>query len=135
MPEHDELLKPGVYPVGDPQAWRGRLGTTGVVRVYSVPGSAVTDKKTLLVAVASALDFPDYFGGNWDALLDCLRDMGWTDADTHVIVVRDAGRMRAACPDVVGSFVDVVQSAIDFHSAHSGAMFLLLEDRAPLGER
>jgi hypothetical protein len=84
----DERLPPGIHVVASSQGWRGRLATTGVVREYSIPGSAFTDKAGLLTAVASELGFPAYFGENWDALLDCLRDMSWASADTYVIVVR-----------------------------------------------
>ncbi|WP_416404652.1 barstar family protein [Arthrobacter sp. LFS091] len=44
--------------------------------------------------VAQALDFPDYFGSNLEALNDCLSDVavqayGWTVADTGLILVID----------------------------------------------
>jgi RNAse (barnase) inhibitor barstar len=31
----------------------------------------------LLDLIASTLHFPSYFGGNWNALYDCLRDFDW----------------------------------------------------------
>ncbi|WP_438488998.1 barstar family protein [Streptomyces sp. S186] len=37
----------------------------------------VTDKATFLDRCADALDFPGYFGHNWDALADCLTDLAW----------------------------------------------------------
>lgn len=46
---------------------------TGPEHVHLVDGGA--DRLSSLDAFAAALAFPDYFGHNLDALLDCLRDM------------------------------------------------------------
>jgi hypothetical protein len=54
--------------------------------------------------------------------------MSRAGAETYVIVVRDAEWMRDTWPpDVHLEFLDVVQSAIDFHSSHSRALFLVRE--------
>lgn len=44
--------------------------------------------------IAKALDFPDYYGSNLDALNDCLSDVavqsyGWSAADTGLVLVID----------------------------------------------
>ena len=36
----------------------------------------------MLQRIASALGFPSWFGGNWDALFDCLADLSWQSART-----------------------------------------------------
>lgn len=46
----------------------------------------VNDKSGFLSAVASALEFPPYFGMNWDALHDCLTDMSWRPAAGYVLL-------------------------------------------------
>lgn len=35
------------------------------------------DKESLLVALGNTLQFPDYYGRNWDALEECLFDLSW----------------------------------------------------------
>ena len=45
-----------------------------------------TDKDSFLKLVAFSLQFPDYFGMNWDALNDSLTDLSWKPANGYVIV-------------------------------------------------
>jgi hypothetical protein len=42
-------------------------------------------KQELLRQLARDLLFPDYFGENWDALIDCLSDLSWNQAPEAVI--------------------------------------------------
>jgi len=49
-------------------------------------GRALRSKKSLLAGVARAFDFPDYFGENWDALEECLSDMGWRDGEISLLI-------------------------------------------------
>ena len=51
--------------------------------------AGIQSKGELLEALARAGQFPEYFGGNWDALLDCLRDFGWVREKQIVIVHSD----------------------------------------------
>jgi RNAse (barnase) inhibitor barstar len=39
--------------------------------------SRVKGKSELLSELNKVLNFPDYFGYNWEALSDCLRDFSW----------------------------------------------------------
>ena len=38
----------------------------------------IADKETLHARIAAALDFPDWYGHNLDALMDCLTDLDET---------------------------------------------------------
>ena len=52
---------------------------------HVIDGKAAPDKASALAAIAAALSFPDYFGGNLDALYDMLTDLSWLPGE-HVLI-------------------------------------------------
>lgn len=46
----------------------------------------INDKKDLFIQLQTLLHFPDYFGHNWDALNDCLKDFHWIEEKGIVII-------------------------------------------------
>jgi hypothetical protein len=56
-------------------------------------------KRALLAAFARAFAFPATFGGNWDALADCLQDLSWRTGPGWIVQLRDAEVFAAAAPD------------------------------------
>jgi hypothetical protein len=59
--------------------------------VVSVDLRGVKAKRGLLDAFAAALEFPRWFGGNWDALEDCLGDLSWRKGEGRVLLIGGAG--------------------------------------------
>lgn len=51
--------------------------------------TGITGKKNLLLELAWRLQFPEYFGMNWDALDECLRDLSWLPESKAVIIHHD----------------------------------------------
>ena len=76
-------------------------------------------------AIAKALRFPDWFGGNWDALEDCLSDLSWRPGDGHVLVFRN---WQALSGDDLGVLIDVLRSAAEFWSGRGRPFFAVLID-------
>jgi RNAse (barnase) inhibitor barstar len=70
-----------------------------VVRVLR--GSKMTTDADLFDEVGAALQFPDYFGENWNALEDCLSDLEWMPADCYLIVVTEVDTMLTEVPDLL----------------------------------
>jgi RNAse (barnase) inhibitor barstar len=56
--------------------------------VANIPAS-VRSKQKLLRILADQLQFPAYFGNNWDALEECLRDLSWLPAGNIELHHRD----------------------------------------------
>ena len=50
--------------------------------------AGIVSKQQLLEVLARGLRFPDYFGYNWDALWDCLRDFHWM-TERRVVIVHE----------------------------------------------
>jgi hypothetical protein len=70
--------------------------------------AGATTKAALLDATAAALEFPSYFGHNWDALHDCLGDLEWLGpAEGYVLSITGARRLWADAPDVAGAFTEI----------------------------
>jgi RNAse (barnase) inhibitor barstar len=74
----------------------------------------LASKAGLLGRVARALNFPDWFGKNWDALNDCLTDLSWLDGPGWVIIFENSKHLAARKPQVFHSAVEVFQSANDY---------------------
>jgi hypothetical protein len=78
-----------------------------------------------LEAIAAGLDFPEWFGGNWDALEDCLSDLSWRQGKGHVLVLSNT-----AAGDAAGILVDVLRSSAEQWAERGEPFFAVLVDPA-----
>lgn len=90
--------------VPDPALFRSEGGYLGRVPM------GVSSKEQLMRALKEALQLPDYFGQNWDALADCLRDLSWFPPG-RVSLVHDA--VPDLPPKELRMYVDVLAAAVD----------------------
>jgi RNAse (barnase) inhibitor barstar len=51
--------------------------------------SGINDKEELFKQLSDRLEIPDYFGYNWDAMSDCLRDFHWIKQQKIILVHDD----------------------------------------------
>jgi hypothetical protein len=98
--------KSGVYRVANPEAVVEVLQGSPL-RLARV-GLAGADKSQMLSKLSQALDFPSWFGANWDALEDCLTDLSWSRAAGHVLLIEG---VAGAAADDLGVLEDVLASA------------------------
>jgi len=55
--------------------------------VFRVDLAMAQNKDALLETLGRAMRFPEWFGHNWDALMDCLADLGWIPAEGYVVIL------------------------------------------------
>lgn len=83
------------------------------------------EKEKLLRNMARALEFPDWFGHNWDALEDCLSDLSWREAGGHVLIFENPKG-----GDELGVLVDVLRSSAEWWAARGKPFFAVFVDPA-----
>ena len=77
--------------------------------------------------LASSLDFPEWFGRNWDALEDCPSDLSWRKAGGTVLVLRNC---EALDQDRLGILIDVLASSAEFWAGRGKPFFAVFIDPA-----
>lgn len=87
-----------------------------------------TDKATLLARFAAALQFPDWFGHNWDALADCITDLSWLPAHEYRIAITNAAALRAAAPETLDTLLEILAEAGEFWAAEGVRFALAVSD-------
>lgn len=55
-------------------------------RFFWLDGRRARDKSGFLAAAAAAMEFPAYFGHNWDAFEECVNDLSWAPAAGYVLL-------------------------------------------------
>ncbi|MEU6757498.1 barstar family protein, partial [Streptomyces sp. NPDC046685] len=85
----------------------------------------VRGKAELMARCGDALRLPDWFGGNWDALADAVRDLSWlpvpvprgaegAGAAGRLVVVTSWRRFAEARPEDWEILVEILEEAVAF---------------------
>ena len=92
----------GAFPVDDVRHTVEHAGW----RFAAIDGWHSPTKTELLAAIGTALNFPDYYGQNFDALADCLADVTSGDSEGWILLgtagarspARTSARSRSPSP-------------------------------------
>jgi len=121
-----DAAKSGVYrSTRTDEIMQATLGSE--LQVVRISLAGVADKRALLANIAQALAFPKWFGGNWDALEDCLSDLSWSTAAGHVLLFEGAADLPAA---ERGALVDILAAAAATRAARRLPFFAVFVDGA-----
>src|SRR5262245_19281893 len=65
----------------------------------------------LFAECAQVLEFPDYFGQNWDALEECLADLEWLSAKGYILLITDAEGLLPDDQEEYETFLEILRDA------------------------
>ncbi|PZQ16128.1 MAG: hypothetical protein DI565_10070 [Ancylobacter novellus] len=95
-----------------PESFRFEADLTGRINgrsfYWRLPGD-ISARHELLAAFSQELWFPRDFGHNWDALSDCLRDLGWM-SDRRIVLVHE--RLPRLPEDDLKRYLAVLRDAV-----------------------
>ena len=83
-------------------------------------GRCLANKQDLLFEIGRALNFPDYYGANWDALEECLLDLSWRDGPICLLI-----NHAEAIPEEVMAMLLEIFSLAAAYWAEAGRGFTL----------
>lgn len=65
--------------------------------------------------------FPEYFGWNWPAFDECIRDLSWFPAKAYLVIIRHADELLAAEVSELATFRRLLEVAARYW-AHAFAL-------------
>lgn len=124
---------PGIYTL------RARARAATVVhtlerqgrRCFYLDGRAIGDKAAFLAAAAEAMQFPAYFGHNWDAFEECVNDLSWVPARGYALLYDHTARFARAQPSEWATARSILAEAVERWRATPSPLYVLLRGVAP----
>lgn len=81
------------------------------LRIVEIDGRDARTKSALLAQLGARLCFPEYFGRNWDALDECVRDLAWMPARGYVLAVTNADELLSDDRRDYETFISLMRTA------------------------
>ncbi|MDB5339520.1 MAG: hypothetical protein JWN70_5139 [Planctomycetaceae bacterium] len=107
-------------PTDDPSGFHYFSTSADDLVVPDEPGIYVAripqgiDRKSMLLrSLARELKFPDYFGCNFDALEDCLRDFSWLPDCRKIVIIHTGLPMRRNRVSLA-AYLQILSAAVAF---------------------
>jgi hypothetical protein len=103
-----------------------RVQTAGG-KLFLLEGEAMTDQVSLFQEFTKVMNFPSYFGQNWDAFSDLLTDLSWLEDDcSHYILLIDDWHLCAS-----PLLLDILQETIEFWADSKNPFYVLIHSDIP----
>ncbi len=76
-----------------------------------VRGHKMKTTQSLFDEFSAAMQFPYYFGENWDAFRDCLLDLEWLSGEAHGVIVTNSHSLLEKSPEDLEILLDDLEEA------------------------
>ncbi len=108
-----------------------QMARTHRLEFFHFQGGGIRGKEGFLNGAAAALEFPDYFGHNWDAFEECLTDMSWRPAPGYAILLEHFETFRKEAPADFETLLHILHDAASFWKEQTKSFFVILRDFGP----
>lgn len=81
--------------------------------VKEVLGNKCMSYEELLSEFSESLEFPDYFGFNWNALDECLNDLDWLGGNSYLLIIYDTELVLLDDDNNFKILVSILQRSVD----------------------
>jgi hypothetical protein len=121
-------INPDLYHLVSPIALTEleRLNLDNNSKLFYLDGHKIVDRASLLQQFASAMQFPEHFGNNWDALADCLTDLDEDGIDRYIIFIDRLDNFAPAEPQQWTTFIDICKSIVKYWQDTDTPMYILI---------
>ena len=105
-------------------AWQMSNGNPSTA-IRFVRGEKMKTTQGLFDEFSAAMQFPYYFGENWDAFRDCLLDLEWLSGDAYGLIITNSHDLLKGSPQDLDILIDNLhEAASEFKEA--GKRFVTL---------
>ncbi|MCL2523181.1 MAG: barstar family protein [Betaproteobacteria bacterium] len=118
----------GLYHMPElPWAVLAQAAARAGLRILAVDFSACRSKAAMLAELGRACAFPEWHGGNLDALLDGLCDPGWQAGANHLLLLTGVANLHRAAPGGLAGLREVLAAACDERREAGRPLWALLD--------
>jgi RNAse (barnase) inhibitor barstar len=89
----------------------------------------IKNKQDFLSEIADSLNFPDYFGHNWDAFEECISDPDRVPNQMLVLIFEDIAEFAEKEPEEFKTATDILRDAAEAWSGAGKSLVVLLTRR------
>lgn len=75
-----------------------------------VDGRLCRTKDSLFQEFAEVLDFPNYFGANWDAFEECIKDLSWLEESRYLLIITNFSEVLVDNKNDLQIFLGIIKS-------------------------
>ncbi len=97
-------------------------GQKALVKI--IDGNNCKTREQLFEEFEDVLEFPDYFGHNWQALDECLHDLSWLPAMAYILIIKDFNKVLKDSKEDKKILIDILVKTCNAWASgqHYGAL-------------
>ena len=98
--------------------------------IFRVDLAGARDKQGLLRAIGRDMAFPEWYGTNWDALADCLNDLGWRPGEGYLVLLGHCDLLHDRAADDFAAALQIFAAAAGNWREQGIALWCLVDMQA-----